>query len=132
MHSLSSSRKAEFFILSAFAIIMTIFFLSQWIEPYTITDTSQIVFREEIFLFNNIVEKANETVSSSKDCEDLSFNLEEYETFVKNYVSTKALSLTLNYNIANCNSSGAQVSFNITLTSPSIQIKRTFVSSKLF
>jgi hypothetical protein len=111
---------------------MTIFFLSQWIEPYTITDTSQIVFREEIFLFNNIVEKANETVSSSKDCEDLSFNLEEYETFVKNYVSTKALSLTLNYNIANCNSSGAQVSFNITLTSPSIQIKRTFVSSKLF
>ncbi|MEM5869857.1 MAG: hypothetical protein QXR09_01675 [Candidatus Aenigmatarchaeota archaeon] len=132
MHNLLNSKKAQFFVLSAFAIIVTIFSLSQWIEPYTITDTSYIVMREEFFIFNNIVEKVKETVNLSKNCEELEFNLEEYKTFVEDYASTKTLSLDLSYVILNCDSSAAQVFFNITLTSPVSQIKKSFVSTKLF
>jgi len=132
MHNLLNSKKAQFFVLSAFAIIVTIFSLSQWIEPYTITDTSYIVMREEFFIFNNIVEKVKETVNLSKNCEELEFNLEEYKTFVEDYASTKTLSLDLSYVILSCDSSAAQVFFNITLTSPVSQIKKSFVSTKLF
>ena len=132
MHNLLSSKKAQFFLLSAFAIIVTIFSVSQWIEPYTITDTSSVPMREDFFIFNNIVEKANETVSLSKDCEDLRFNLEEYKTFVEEFALRKTFNLNLNYNIVSCDSFSAQVSFDITLTSPSSQIKKTFVAIKSF
>jgi hypothetical protein len=132
MHNLLSSRKAQFFALSAFAIIVTIFSVSQWIEPYTITDTSSIAIREDFFIFNNIVEKAEETVNLSKDCEELKFNLEEYQKLAEDFASRKILSLNLNYQIINCDSSNAQVSFEITLASPSSQIKKTFVASKSF
>jgi len=131
MYNLLSSKKAQFFLLSAFAIIVTIFSISQWIEPYTITDTSSIAMREEFFIFNNIVEKANETVSLSKDCEDLKYNLEEYKIFAEDFVSRKALGLNLNYTI-DCTSSPVKVSFNITLNSPSSQIKKTFFVEKSF
>jgi hypothetical protein len=132
MHNSLSSKKAQFFLLSAFAIIVTIFSVSQWIEPYTITDTSSIAMAEDFFIFNNIVEKANETVNLSKDCEDLKFNLEEYKTFVEDFALRKTLSLNFNYRINNCNPSSAQVFFNISLISPSSQIKKTFVASKSF
>ncbi|MEM5879544.1 MAG: hypothetical protein QXU74_03575 [Candidatus Aenigmatarchaeota archaeon] len=132
MHNLLNSKKAQFFVLSAFAIIVTIFSLSQWIEPYTITDTSSIVMREDFFIFNNIVEKAKETVNLSKDCEELKFNLEEYKAFVEDFASSKTLSLNLDYIIISCDSSGAQVSFNIILISPSSQIKKSFIAAKLF
>jgi|YelNatPaOPRAMG01_1025707.scaffolds.fasta_scaffold10145_7 hypothetical protein len=132
MYNLLSSKKAQFFLLSAFAIIVTIFSISQWIEPYTITDTSSIAMREDFFIFDNIVEKANETVSLSKDCEDLRYNLGEYKAFVEDFVSRKALGLNLNYTIIDCTYSSAKVSFNITLSSPSSQIKKTFFVEKLF
>ncbi|MEM5773320.1 MAG: hypothetical protein QXL86_03835, partial [Candidatus Aenigmatarchaeota archaeon] len=90
MHNLLSSKKAQFFILSAVAIVTTIFLVSQWVEPYTIVDTSSILMKEEFFIFNNIVEKANETVGLSKDCEELNFNLEEYKIFVEKFASSKA------------------------------------------
>ncbi|MEM5766030.1 MAG: hypothetical protein QW423_00050 [Candidatus Aenigmatarchaeota archaeon] len=132
MHNLLKSNKAQFFLLSAFAIITTIFYVSQWIEPYTITDTSSVAIREDFFIFNNIVEKAKETVALSKDCEDLKFNLEEYKLFVKNFALYKTSDLIFDYKIVSCDSFGASVSFNITLMSPSSYIKRSFVENKLF
>ena len=91
------SRKAQFFILSAFAIITAIYFISKWIEPYTIIDTSSVALMEEPFIFNNIVEKADQTVLISKSAEDLNYNLEEYKSFVLSYVLSKGYSLSFDY-----------------------------------
>lgn len=125
--SSSSFKKAQFFLLSAVAIITIIFMISQWIEPYTITDTSSIIMNEEFFFFNNVKEKAVETVMKSKDCEDLFFNLGEYKAYVEKFASTKTFSLNLNYTIQQpCYDDKRETSFNITLTSRSAFIQSFF------
>lgn len=134
--TLSSSKlrnkKAQFFVLSAFAIISIIFFVSRWIEPFTIIDTSAIALTEEPFVFNNIVEKAQATVTSSKDCDDLKFNLEEYKNFAREFVSKKNYQLIFDY-VVDCEGSSADVNFkNITLLSPRAVIQKSFVMTKSF
>ena len=102
MHSLLRSKKAQFFLLSAFAIVTIAFFVSKWIEPYTIIDTSSVVLRDEAFIFNNIKEKAVTVISGSKSCEDLKYNLEEYKNFVEDYTSKKNYKLDFDYVASPC------------------------------
>lgn len=124
MRSLSKSRKAQFFVLSAFAIVTTIFFLSQWIEPYTITDTSSIASMEEPFIFNNIVEKARISFVTSKDCDELFYNMDEYKNFVNSYARSKNLVLNFtNYSAIVCD---APVEMGVTLKSPKVIMMRKF------
>ncbi|MEM5853460.1 MAG: hypothetical protein QXG39_05215 [Candidatus Aenigmatarchaeota archaeon] len=126
-NSLSSSKKAQFFILSAVIIISIIFMISQWIEPYTIPDTSSIAMEEVFFVFNNVKEKVVETVMKSKDCEDLNFNLGEYKTYAEKFASTRTFNLNLNYSIKSpCQDNVRETSFNITLTSRSVLIQSFF------
>ena len=102
MHSLLRSKKAQFFLLSAFAIVTIAFFVSKWIEPYTIIDTSSVVLRDEAFIFNNIKEKAVTVINGSKNCEDLFYNLEEYKNFVEDYASKKNYKLDFDYYMSPC------------------------------
>jgi hypothetical protein len=102
MHNLLKSRKAQFFILSAFVIVTVIYFISRWIEPYTVIDTSSVVLMEEPFIFNNIKEKAFVAVNESKSCEDLKYNLEEYKYFVESYALAKGYNLDFNYTSSPC------------------------------
>ena len=95
-------RKAQFFVLSAFTIVALLYIMSSWIQPYTIVDTSAIVLMQDPFVFNNIKEKAIQTVQSSKSCDDLRYNLDEYTTFVNKYSAEKNLNLTFNYSISPC------------------------------
>ena len=97
-----SRFKAQFFILSAFAIISILYLFSRWIEPSTIIDTSQVALREEAFIFNNIKEKAVFAVNGSKSCEDLTYNLEEYKYFVENYVFSKGYGLKFDLSVSPC------------------------------
>jgi len=129
MPSLSRSNKAQFFILSAFAIVAVVYLISSWMEPYSIPDTSEIVLMEEPFVFNNIVEKAKETVSISKSCEELAFNLEEYKNFVKDHASIKNFLLDFSYSIDICDASGASVSFDIGMVSRSSMINSSFTAT---
>ena len=76
MHSLLKSRKAQFFVLTAFSIVTLFFLISNWVQPFSIIDTSAVVLSEEPFIFNNIKENARRTVENSKSCEELKFNLE--------------------------------------------------------
>lgn len=101
-HKLLKSRKAQFFILSAFVIVTVFYFVSQWIEPFTIIDTSSVVLMEEPFVFNNIKEKAIFAVNGSKSCEDLYYNLFEYKQFVENYALGKNLKLNFEYSKSPC------------------------------
>lgn len=130
MHSLLKSKKAQFFILSAFAIITILYLISRWIEPYTIIDTSSVVFQEAPFIFNNIKEKIAATVIGSKSCEDVRFNLEEYKNFIKSYALEKGYDLELNYTIASCPEepppSPTVVALNLSIKSPSIFLLSQF------
>lgn len=134
MHSLLRSRKAQFFVLSAFVMVTILYFVSRWMEPYTIIDTSSVVLISEPFIFNNIKEKAAYAIIGSKTCEDLKYNLEEYKYFVEGYALEKGYNLDLNYSIANCPEevipappvSPTVVAFNLTLMSPSAVLGSEF------
>lgn len=130
MRSLSKSRKAQFFVLSAVTIVVVIFFMSRWMEPYTIIDTSTAMM-DEPFVFTNIKEKAVETVSTSKNCEDLKFNLEEYTNFVKDYAIRKNLNLNLDYRISQpCDDNLLTTQFNMNMSSPRVFINSSFTANK--
>jgi hypothetical protein len=101
MHN-SSKSKAQFFILSAFAIVSILYLVSRWIEPSTIPDTSSVALMEESFIFNNIKEKAIYAVNGSKSCEDLRYNLQEYELFVEDYVLKKGYGIKFDQRVSPC------------------------------
>jgi len=130
MRSLLKSKKAQFFILSAVLIVSVLFMISNWIRPISILDTSSAVLMEEPFVFNNIKEKADETVQISANCEELRFNLEEFKNFTVDFTLRKNFNLDLSYTIDSCGVSSRQVTFNITMTSPRMTINSNFVSSK--
>jgi hypothetical protein len=131
MHSLLKSRKAQFFVLSAFAIVTVVFFISRWIEPYTIIDTSSVILAEEPFIFNNIAEKANETIYISKNPNELRFNIEEYKQFVEEYALRKNLKIT--FDISGLNFGNPTTgSIFIQISSPRMTINRTLLVSKSF
>lgn len=102
MLSLLKSRKAQFFVLSGFVIVSILYVVGRWIEPPTIVDTSVVARMEEPFIFNNIKEKAITTVTQSKNCEDLVYNLDEYKSFVEKYLSAKKLNLNFVYSVSPC------------------------------
>lgn len=128
MHNLLNSSKGQFFILTAFAIATILYFVSRWLEPATIIDTSQVILRLDTFVFDDITENANKTVWLSNSCEELKYNLEEYSNLVK-IIYGKMFGLYFNYTIA-CNSQGATVNFNITLTSSSAKLATNFTTIK--
>jgi len=131
MPSLSRSRKAQFFVLSAFAIVTIIYFVSKWMEPYTIIDTSSVVMVEEPFIFNNIAEKAAEVVKQSKNCDDLKYNLEEYKVFVEKYGISKNFDISLIYSISQpCNDNDLTTTFGLSLKSPRTSISSQFAARK--
>jgi len=129
-HSLLKSRKAQFFILSAVAIVTIIFFVSRWLEPYTIVDTSSIALKDEFYIFDNIVEKIKETVRTSKDCEELKYNLDEYKNFVDNFAAEKNYKMDFYYTISPCYneppSFNAVVEVKISLESSNIKLTSSF------
>jgi hypothetical protein len=98
----TKKRKAQFFILSAFTIVGILYIVSSWIQPFTIVDTSGVILLEEPFVFNNLKEKTVTTVNTSKTCDDLIFNLDEYSNFIQNFASGKNLKLAFSYNTPNC------------------------------
>lgn len=91
--SKSKYRKAQFFIISAFTIVTILYFVSRWMEPYTIPDTSVVVWNDEPFVLNNIIEKAKDTIRDSEDIEEMKYNLQEFGDFVKEYGLIKNLDI---------------------------------------
>jgi hypothetical protein len=98
----TKGKKAQFFVLSAFTIVAILYLISSWIQPYTIIDTSSVVLMQEPFVFNNIKEKAIETVRTSKSCDDLKYNLDEYTNFVNQFSASKNLYYNFNYSVSPC------------------------------
>ncbi len=131
-HNSSNSSKAQFFVLSAFIIVSILYLVSRWMEPYTIIDTSTIVLMDEPFIFNNIVEKAKETVETSKDCTDLTYNIEEYSNFVSEFSSGKNMKIDFSYDIQSCTAGSATVDFILELRSTRMYANSSFSASRSF
>jgi len=122
----SLNFKGQFFLLTVFTIITILFFISLWIKPGEIIDVSQVVLREEIFVFNNVKEKAVEVIKLSKTCEDLIFNLQEFKKFVEIYGLKKGFKIHLNFSQPNCNSLPTLVTINLSLSSPQYYLIKNF------
>lgn len=128
--SLLKSKKAEFFVVSTVAIVSIFFILSKYMGPQTLVDTSSAVLNEP-FIFDNIVEKAEETVKISKNCEELAYNLDEYKNFVESFFSKQNIKIDLNYTIsAPCNNNELKTNFDIKLTSSKVTMRKIFVATK--
>ena len=124
----SSKSKSQFFVLSAIAIVTISIILSKWIQPYTIPDTSYMAMKNEFHIFQNIKEKAAETVKISKNCEDLRFNLEEFKNFVENFCSERNLMINLTYNMENCEDEIRTVNFTMVMRSVNSYISDSFIA----
>lgn len=101
-NSSRSSRKAQFFILSVFAIIGILYFVSRWFQPTTILDTSSIASMDEPFIFNNIRENVFTVVNGSESCQDIKFNMEEFKNYAEYYGVRKNLKLVFDYDASPC------------------------------
>jgi len=129
------NRKAQFYILTAIVIVTIIYFMSKWMEPYTIIDTSSVVLNEQPFLLNNIVEKADATVAGSNNMEELTYNLQEYSSFVKDYATKKGFASDMGYQILDQNLTGhpTVVVFScIRLKSPNMFTRNCHAAQKYF
>ena len=127
MLNLLKSRKAQFYIISVVGIVTILYGVGKSLTSYSIIDTSEVVLRDEFFVFNNIVEKTFETINAVKSCEDLRFNLEEFELFVSRAFAPRYI-VNYNFTIVSCNDAqrSATIIFDIELSSFTSLIKTTF------
>ena len=119
MHN-SSSRKAQFFILTTVVIVGVFYTLSKYINPYAFVSTSEPIIEGEESFFDNVKDKAIKTVTiSSRDDATLKNNLEKYKNFVINMSSEKGYDLSFSYTVGstNVNVSMVLLSQKTTLTS---------------
>lgn len=117
-------RKAQFFILSALTIVGILYLVSRWSEPYTIIDTSAVAVSEEIFIFNNVVDKARYLAyNTCENPEELEYSLEEYKAFVENYALGK--NINIDFDISHVTFSEPTVGYiDISLSSPTRTLSR--------
>ncbi len=119
----SSSRKAQFFILTTVVIVGVFYTLSKYINPYAFIDTSKAAYGSETFFFDNVKEKAIKTIQISNPNEgNLTANLEEYKQFVEKMASDRGYSLIFVYDV----NWPTDVDFHMVLTSERMTLKTDF------
>lgn len=123
------SSKAQFFVLSAFVMIAIMFVMSQFIQPSGIFDTSSVVFMDEVFVFNNVKEKAEQVVQVSESCADLAFNLAEYEQFVEDFARQRNANLAFDFAVVQpCDDDVRMTNFYLSLVSTRASAESTFTA----
>lgn len=117
-------NKAQFFILTAVVFAGVFYVLSKYITPYSFVDTSKYANSPEIFLFNNIKEKAIKTVkiTQQNNPNQLVNNLISYRDYVKKVASENGYILFFEFD-----NTTTTVSFNITLSSDRMTLNSSFV-----
>jgi hypothetical protein len=86
---------------------------------------------EEPFVFNNVKEKAVSVVKISKNCEDLSYNLDEYNNTIQKYALGKNFQITFSYTIKQpCDDNVLNTSFNLILVSLKMSASSSFSARK--
>jgi hypothetical protein len=86
-----SKRKAQFFTLTAFAVVGALFVISRLLSPANIPDPSQVALAEEFFIFNDIKEKTIQVVKETKGCNEILKNLEEFREAARQFALRKGI-----------------------------------------
>lgn len=121
---LSLSNKAQFFILSSVMIVGVFFTLSKYINQYSFIDTSEAAEGAEIFMFDNIKDKAIKTVQIS-NLGNIQGRLETYKSFSEKIVADRGYTLVFNYTIKPYDTPPMAL-FNMTLMSKKYTLSSTF------
>lgn len=124
MLSLLRSKKGQLFVLSSISIILLLAGLVRIFSFYNIPYFSEIVLKNEFFIFKNIVDKSIKLVDVSKDCEELSFNLEEFQYFILETFA--GYNILFNYTVNRCDASYVNITFQIVLRSETIYLETKF------
>jgi hypothetical protein len=95
---LSSSSKGQFYVLTAVVVVGFFLLLSRYIGPYSFIDSSRSVTDDEIFFFNNVKDKAEETVSLSNSTTLLP-NLQNFTAIAKSEAARKGYIFVIGYDI---------------------------------
>lgn len=112
-------------------MITIMFIVSTFIQPSGVPDTSSVVLMDEVFVFNNIREKAESVVKLSDGCGDLGGNLGEYKQFVQTFVGQRNARLTFDYTVVQpCVEGVLATDFYVKLTSPRASIDASFRATK--
>ena len=119
MHNLLS-KKAQFFILTSVMIVGVFFTLSKYVNQYSFVDTSKAAETSEIFMFENIKDKAIKTVKISNTT-NFRDRLLTYKNFVENMVADRGYTLIFDFT-----DTAKTVSFNITLISDKYILRSEF------
>jgi hypothetical protein len=93
------SRKAQFFVMAAFAIVTFAFYIGSWMEPGTIPDIAEVMVSDEAFVFDNLVEKVEEVVRSAGSYDELKYGLDEFSRFARKFVLERGYDLELIYEL---------------------------------
>jgi len=120
---LSLSNKAQFFVLTAVVFAGFFYTISKYLTPYSFIDTSKYANSEEIFLFNNIKEKAIKTVkiTQKNDPNNLVSNLITFRNYAQSVARDNGYILYFEFD-----NTTTTVNFNITLSSETMTISSSF------
>jgi hypothetical protein len=121
---LSLSNKAQFFVLTAVVFAGFFYTLSKYLTPYSFVDTSKYANSPEIFLFNNIKEKAIKTVriTQQNNPDKLVENLIAFRNYAQEVARDNGYILFFEFD-----NTTTTVSFNISLSSERMTLSSSFV-----
>jgi len=115
-----SSKKAQFFVLTTVVIVGVFYSLSKTIDPYTFIDTSTAAYGGEILFFDNVKDKAIETVRIN-DSDQLLPNLQKFKSHVEEVASEKGYTLGFYYS-----NTTTEVKIDMVLTSQKYTLRGNF------
>ncbi|HDD72466.1 MAG TPA: hypothetical protein ENG00_00065 [Candidatus Aenigmarchaeota archaeon] len=94
-------KKAQMFIITMVFLVGLLSAVQTYLRTYSAVDISEIMKNNDIYLFENMKEVVNFTVTSTSSCSELKSNLEELEFFLERY---KLFGYTMNIDFSlNCN-----------------------------
>lgn len=114
------NKKAQFFILTSVMIVGVFFTLSKYINNYSFIDTSKAVEGSEVFMLENIKDKAIKTMNISNSTNFRS-RLLTYKSFVEDMVAERGYTLIFDFT-----NTTQVVNFNITLISEKYILRSQF------
>jgi hypothetical protein len=83
-------RKAQMFIVTMIFLVSLIFAVQQNLSAYSFLDLSKTFEKDDIYIFNSIMNSFNESLAVD-DCSEAENNLEELDSFIERMVITNMI-----------------------------------------
>lgn len=116
-------RKAQFFIIGAVIIVITLFSLNNMISQNWMLDLSDVQGEDIVYRLNGIQDNLNYTIQNSGS-EHLDNNLKSYIAVETDLMKRLGYKLKINYKI------DTDIATNITIKSPNVYVAKNIVFKK--